>query len=239
MTPAVGRHCDACAPEAVAQNEGEPMQQVDLIAQLQTHINAARKAGANVAELPLDNLGAVVARVRNLEFALRVSEATARAAVDQYEAMVAKFDSLGAARAEVDVTLANQQGAHQEALNELKATQERLCETEAELDKLDRAVEACRRYFDHCRRVSLSARGAGCDSAEMDVRMSLMNEAAASVLDGDRHLPSGDSRLAAAAPDLLAACRAVLSSPTHGDTPSSEAVEMVRDAIAKATGEEY
>jgi hypothetical protein len=180
------------------------MQQVDLIAQLQTHVAAARRAGANVAELPLDNLGAVVARVRNLEFALRVSEATARAAVDQYEAVLTK---LGA--------------------------------TEADRDRLDRAVEACRRYFDHCRRVSLSARGAGCDSAEMDVRMSLMNEAAASVLDGDRHLPSGDSRLAAAAPDLLAACRAVLSSPRVGDTPSEEAVQMVREAIAKATGEEY
>lgn len=40
----------------------------------------------------------------------------------------------------------------------------------------------------------------------------------------------------AAAPDLLAACEAVLSSPSHGDTPSEDAIQMVRAAIAKATG---
>jgi len=35
------------------------------------------------------------------------------------------------------------------------------------IDDLDRAVEASRRYFEHCERVSLSARGAVCDSGEM------------------------------------------------------------------------
>jgi hypothetical protein len=44
-----------------------------------------------------------------------------------------------------------------------------------------------------------------------------------------------NARLIAAAPALLAACRAVLSSPRHGDTPSDEAIEMVRAAIARAT----
>lgn len=44
-------------------------------------------------------------------------------------------------------------------------------------------------------------------------------------------------KLVAAAPCLLAACRTILSSPTHGDTPSEEAVELVRAAIAKATGQ--
>lgn len=40
------------------------------------------------------------------------------------------------------------------------------------------AIEyACFRYFDHCRRVSLSARGVDCDSGEMNVRMSLMKDA--------------------------------------------------------------
>jgi len=47
----------------------------------------------------------------------------------------------------------------------------------AELDRLDRAAEAAKRYFEHCRRVSLSARHAGCDSGEMNVRMALMKEA--------------------------------------------------------------
>lgn len=36
--------------------------------------------------------------------------------------------------------------------------------------------------------------------------------------------------------DLLAACRAVLSSPTSGNTPSDEAIDLVRAAIAKAEG---
>lgn len=42
----------------------------------------------------------------------------------------------------------------------------------------ERTIEACARYFDHCERVSLSARGVGCDSAEMDVRQSLKSDAA-------------------------------------------------------------
>ena len=33
--------------------------------------------------------------------------------------------------------------------------------------------------------------------------------------------------------NLLAACKAVLSSPRYGDTPSAEAVEMVRATIAQ------
>jgi hypothetical protein len=100
VTPAASQtHCEACLPEAAARGEQQPMQPTDLIIHLQTHINAARKSGANVAQLPLADLEAVVARVRNLEFALRVSEATARAAVDQYEAVLAK---LGATEAERD-----------------------------------------------------------------------------------------------------------------------------------------
>jgi len=39
-----------------------------------------------------------------------------------------------------------------------------------------------------------------------------------------------------AAPDLLEACKAVLSSPKYGNEPSDEAIEMVEDAIAKAEG---
>jgi hypothetical protein len=45
-----------------------------------------------------------------------------------------------------------------------------------------------------------------------------------------------NANLICAAPDLLAACEAVLYSPTHGDTPSPEAVEMVRSAVALAKG---
>jgi len=45
------------------------------------------------------------------------------------------------------------------------------------IDDLDRAVDASRRYFEHCERVSLSARGAGCDSGEMAVRQSLKQDA--------------------------------------------------------------
>ncbi len=44
------------------------------------------------------------------------------------------------------------------------------------------------------------------------------------------------ARLFAAAPELLLACEAMLSSPTYGDTPSPAAVEMCRAAIAKAKG---
>lgn len=40
-----------------------------------------------------------------------------------------------------------------------------------------RAIEACKRYFDHCERVSISSRGKGCDSVEMAVRQSLKQEA--------------------------------------------------------------
>lgn len=47
----------------------------------------------------------------------------------------------------------------------------------AQLETLQRTKEACFRYFDHRERVSLSARHAGCDSAEMGVRMALMREA--------------------------------------------------------------
>ena len=43
------------------------------------------------------------------------------------------------------------------------------------------------------------------------------------------------ARLIAAAPDLLAACEAMLSSPSYGDTPSPEALELCRNAIAKAS----
>lgn len=43
--------------------------------------------------------------------------------------------------------------------------------------RLQMQTEACRRYFEHCQRVSLSARHARTDSAEMSVRMSLREDA--------------------------------------------------------------
>ena len=46
-----------------------------------------------------------------------------------------------------------------------------------QIEQLRRTAEACRRYFDHCQRVSLSARHAGSDSGEMAVRMALKKEA--------------------------------------------------------------
>lgn len=45
-----------------------------------------------------------------------------------------------------------------------------------------RAVEACRRYFDHCERVSVTAEGKDCNSIEMAVRMSLKSEARNAVM---------------------------------------------------------
>lgn len=45
------------------------------------------------------------------------------------------------------------------------------------IETQERTIEACRRYFEHCERVSVSARGKGCDSAEMSVRMALHREA--------------------------------------------------------------
>lgn len=47
----------------------------------------------------------------------------------------------------------------------------------ARVRELEAIKYACFRYFDHCRRVSLSARGVDCDSGEMNVRMSLMKDA--------------------------------------------------------------
>ena len=44
-----------------------------------------------------------------------------------------------------------------------------------------RAIEACKRYFEHCRRVSISAGHKGCDSGEMAVRMALKGEAVAAL----------------------------------------------------------
>lgn len=46
-------------------------------------------------------------------------------------------------------------------------------------DDYPKAIEACRRYFDHCERVSLS--GPGCNSIEMSVRKSLKEDARNSV----------------------------------------------------------
>ena len=46
---------------------------------------------------------------------------------------------------------------------------------------LQKRLEACRRYFDHCERISLSSRHAGTDSIEMDVRMSLRGDAVEAV----------------------------------------------------------
>lgn len=40
-----------------------------------------------------------------------------------------------------------------------------------------RAIEACKRYFDHCERVSITGAGKGCNSIEMAVRQSLKQEA--------------------------------------------------------------
>lgn len=50
-----------------------------------------------------------------------------------------------------------------------------------EIDDLERAVHAAWRYFDHWERVSLSAHGAGCDSAALDVRLALKREAIAAL----------------------------------------------------------
>ena len=44
-----------------------------------------------------------------------------------------------------------------------------------EYERLQRAVEACSRYFEHCERVSVSQSRS--DSGEMAVRMALRNEA--------------------------------------------------------------
>lgn len=55
-----------------------------------------------------------------------------------------------------------------------------LCEANqlrSRVRELEAIKYACFRYFDHCRRVSLSARGVDCDSGEMNVRMSLMKDA--------------------------------------------------------------
>lgn len=46
-----------------------------------------------------------------------------------------------------------------------------------------------------------------------------------------------NARLIAAAPDLLAACELMLSSPKYGNAPSEAAVEAARAAIARARGE--
>jgi len=53
----------------------------------------------------------------------------------------------------------------------------RLRDANAEIEQLQRRLEACRRYFEHCERVSLSAQHATCDSGEMQVRMALKREA--------------------------------------------------------------
>lgn len=42
---------------------------------------------------------------------------------------------------------------------------------------LERRLEACRRYFEHTERVSVSSQHAACDSSLMDVRMALKREA--------------------------------------------------------------
>ena len=44
-----------------------------------------------------------------------------------------------------------------------------------EYEQLQRAVEACSRYFEHCERVSVSQQRS--DSGQMNVRMALRNEA--------------------------------------------------------------
>ena len=54
--------------------------------------------------------------------------------------------------------------------------------TQRERDEQAKAIHACYRYFEHCQRVSLSARHAGCDSGEMAVRLSLKEEARAAVM---------------------------------------------------------
>jgi hypothetical protein len=51
----------------------------------------------------------------------------------------------------------------------------------SKIQELDRALYSAKRYFEHCERVSISGRGKGCDSAEMEVRMSLKQEAYDSV----------------------------------------------------------
>ena len=45
-----------------------------------------------------------------------------------------------------------------------------------------RAIESCKRYFEHCERVSITGTGRGCDSVEMAVRQSLKREARDAVL---------------------------------------------------------
>lgn len=56
-------------------------------------------------------------------------------------------------------------------------------------------------------------------------------------VDGDREHINADARLIAAAPEMLAALMAAKSEMhAHSATRNSEALELVRAAIAKATG---
>ena len=48
------------------------------------------------------------------------------------------------------------------------------------IEKQERTLEACRRYFEHCNHVSIASlvyAGKGCDSPEMSARMALYREA--------------------------------------------------------------
>ena len=58
------------------------------------------------------------------------------------------------------------------------------------VEGLQRRLEACRRYFEHCQRVSLSAQHAACDSGVMRVRVALMREAAEAA---QKQLDTGDA----------------------------------------------
>ena len=52
-----------------------------------------------------------------------------------------------------------------------------LQEARAEVERLEKILEACWRYFDHCRRITPSALGAARDSKEVVVRISLQWDA--------------------------------------------------------------
>jgi len=54
--------------------------------------------------------------------------------------------------------------------------------------------------------------------------------------DSPREEAAANARLIAAAPELLAALKEMLSSPTYGNEPSESAVELAIAAIAKAEG---
>ena len=66
--------------------------------------------------------------------------------------------------------------------------------------------------------------------------LSGLNHAVIHCPDAPMTIDEDDARLIAAAPEMLAACRAVQSSPHYGNEVSEEAMAMVDAAIAKVEG---